>query len=162
VSNAAREVADALRVIRAKAAAEAPLAACDALGVTAQTAIKVTLSLRSHARGTPTPSRPGQPPARVTGSLASSVHRTTARLMGAGVSRCAVGTTLIYGPVHEFGPVVIRAKNFPQLGNPRVGFFGPQVTIPHRPYIAPTVLMLESTGYAEQVTTMAWRGVMGF
>ena len=162
MSNAAREVADALRVIRDKAASEAPLAACNALGATAQTAIKVALSLRSHAKGTPTPSKPGQPPARVTGSLASSVHRTTPQLTGEGMSRCAVGTTLIYGPVHEFGPVVIRARNFPQLGNPTVGFFGPEVTIPRRPYIAPTVLMLETTGYAEQVTTGAWRAVMGF
>jgi phage gpG-like protein len=158
--NAARQVADALRVIRAKAESEAPLAACNALGQAAETGVKTLLSLTSHPAATKTPSPRGEPPSKVSGKLGRSMKRTPAVLLGEGVSRCAVGSNLIYAPVHEFGPVVIRAKNFPQLGNPQVGFFGKEVTIPQRPYLRPTVLLLESTGMAERVTTDAWRAVM--
>jgi phage gpG-like protein len=161
-SNAARQVADRLRVIRAKAETEAPVAACAALGQAAQVQIMVTLSATTHPPGTRTPSVPGQPPSRITGRLADSIHCTTARSMGPGVARCAVGTTLVYGPVHEFGPVTIRAKNFPQLGNPAVGFFGRSVVIPRRPFIAPTVRLMESTGMARRVGTDAWNAVMDF
>lgn len=159
-ANAAREVADRLRMVRDLAASKAPQAACTALGQTAETAVKVKLTSSTHAAGTPTPSAPGQPPSLVSGKLRRSVHRTTARLMGEGVSRCAVGSTLIYAPVHEFGPVTITAKRFPQLGNPTVGFFGKSVVIPRRPYLAPTVLGLETTGIAERVCCDAWRAVI--
>jgi phage gpG-like protein len=160
-SNAAREVARSLQVIRDKAVSEAPLAACRALQETAVTAIKVTLSASSHAKGTPTPSPPGRPPSKVSGALADSVKPLVpAFLVSEGVAQCAVGTRMVYGPVHEFGPVTITAKNFPVLGNPEVGFFGKSVVIPKRPYIAPTVLLMESSGTIERVTTDAWRGVM--
>jgi hypothetical protein len=159
--NAARDVADALRAIRVKAESEAPQAACTALGQAAQTTVKVMLTARSHDPGTPTPSGKGQPPAKISGDLAKSAHRTTARIMSPGIARCALGVMAPYASVHEFGPVTIHAKNFPQLGNPDVGFFGKEVTIPRRPFMVPAVLLLESTGMAGQVTTDAWRSVIG-
>jgi len=159
-SNAAREVADRLRLIRDLAASEAPQAACTALGRAAETAVKVKLTSSTHPVGTPTPSRPGQPPSLVTGALRRSMLRTPAKLASEGVSFCSVGSKLIYAPVHEFGPVTITARRFPQLGNPTVGFFGRSVTIPRRPYLAPTVLGLETTGIAERVCCDAWRSVI--
>jgi phage gpG-like protein len=162
VNNAAREVADRLRAIRAKAAAEAPRAACEALGRTAETAVKVTLTSSTHPPGTLTPSRPGQPPSLITGTLRRSIARTPVMQDGTASFRCLVGSKLIYAPVHEFGPVTITARNFPQLGNPKVGFFGRSVVIPQRPFIATAVRGMESTGIAHRVTTDAWRAVMDF
>jgi phage gpG-like protein len=162
VNNAAREVADRLRIIRAKAAAEAPRAACEALGRTAETAVKVTLTSSTHPKGTLTPSRPGQPPSLVTGTLRRSIARTPVMQDGTAAFRCLVGSKLIYAAVHEFGPVTITARNFPQLGNPSAGFFGRSVVIPQRPYVATAVKGLVSTGMATRVTTDAWRAVMDF
>jgi phage gpG-like protein len=159
-SNAAREVAEQLRAIRVKAVSDAPVAACRAMGETAQTAVKVTLTSSTHSRGTPTPSKPGQPPSLVSGNLRRSVHRTTARATAPGVAYCAIGAMAKYAPVHEFGPVTIRAKNFPQLGNPDVGFFGVQVTIPRRPFLAPTVERLVGSGMLTQVAVDGWQAVL--
>ncbi len=159
-ANAARQVADRLREIRALAAAAAPRAACQALGQTAETAVKVMLTSSTHPEGTPTPSRPGQPPSLVTGTLRRSVTRTPVMQNGTAAFRCLVGSKLIYAAVHEHGPVTIRAGNFPQLGNPKAGFFGREVTIPRRPYLAPTVALLESTGMALRVATDAWQSVI--
>jgi phage gpG-like protein len=160
--NAAREVADRLRAIREKAAAEAPRAACEALGRTAETAVKVTLTSSTHPKGTRTPSKPGQPPSLITGMLRRSYARTPVMQDGTAAFRCLVGSKLIYAAVHEFGPVTITARNFPQLGNPDVGFFGRSVTIPRRPAMATAARRLESTGMATRVTTDAWRAVMDF
>jgi len=160
-ANAARDVAGFLRQVRVKAATDAPLAACTALGQAAETAVKVTLTSSTHPAGTWTPSRPGQPPSLVSGSLRRSVRRTQSRLIGDACAACTVGSLLIYGRVHEFGPVTIRARNFPQLGNPQVGFFGHQVTIPRRPWLAPTTELLISSGMAAQVSVAAWMDAMG-
>lgn len=156
-SNAARDVAARLRVIRAKAASDAPLAACRALGQAAETAAKVKLTLSTHPPKTRTPSEPGEPPSLVTGALRRSVTRSTARLAGEGVASCTVGSTIIYASVHEFGPVTITAKRYPQLGNRDVGFFGRSVIIPRRPWLTPAVQQLQTSGIAERVTADAWR-----
>lgn len=161
MNNAAREVAASLRVIRAKAAGPAPLAACRALQKAAVTGVQTTLSMSAHAKGTRTPSPKGEPPSKVSGDLRNSIRPLMpAFLVGEGAAWCAVGSRLVYAPVHEFGPVTITAKNFPQLGNPEAGFFGRSVVIPRRPYLAPTVILMESTGVIERVTTDAWRKVM--
>jgi len=160
VSNAAREVADRLRVIRAKAAAEAPRAACEALGRAAETAVKVTLTSSTHPEGTRTPSKPGMPPSLITGTLRRSVARTPVMQAGTAAFRCLVGSKIIYAAVHEFGPVTITARNFPQLGNPDAGFFGRSVVIPRRPFLATAVRGLETSGIAHRAATDAWRAVI--
>ena len=161
MNNAARDVAASLRAIRAKAASTAPLAACRALQKTAITGTQTMLTLTSHGAGTRTPSPKGEPPSKISGALRNSIRPVTpAYLVGEGAAWCAVGSSLICAPVHEFGPVTITAKNFPQLGTPEAGFFGKSVVIPRRPYLAPTVALLESTGVIERVTTDAWRKVM--
>jgi hypothetical protein len=161
VNNAARDVAASLRAIRRKAAGPAPLAACRAQQKAMVTGTRTMLALTSHGVGTPTPSPKGQPPSKITGALRDSVKPIVpAFLVGEGAAWCTVGSSLVYASVHEFGPVTITAKNFPQLGNPTAGFFGKSVVIPRRPYLAPTVALLESTGVLERVTTGAWRKVI--
>ncbi len=160
-SNAAREVADRLRVIRAKAAAEAPRAACEALGRAAETAVKVTLTSSTHKEGTPTPSKPGQPPSLITGTLRRSIARTPVMQDGTAAFRCLVGTKLIYGPVHEFGPVTITSHGNYPLRNRKTGqAFGQSVTIPRRPFLATAVKGLETSGIAHRVAVDAWRAVI--
>jgi phage gpG-like protein len=160
-ANAARDVAAQLRLLRQRAATDAPLAACRALGQAAETAVKVTLTSSTHPPGTTTPSDPGQPPSLVTGRLRRSVTRTPPRLIAPGSAACLVGSAVIYAAVHEFGPVTIHARNFPQLGNPKVGFFGRQVTIPRRPWLEPATRRLESSGIGQRVVDAAWMDAMG-
>ena len=160
-NNAAADVAARLRQLRAKAAYDAPMAACRALGQAAETAVKVTLTSSTHPLGTPTPSRPGQPPSLVTGRLRRSIARTPPRIIEPGTAVCLVGSVVIYASVHEFGPVTITAKRFPVLGNPKVGFFGRQVIIPRRPFLEPAARRLVSSGLARQVCEAAWMDAMG-
>jgi phage gpG-like protein len=155
-SNAAAEVAARLRVIAQRAEADAPLAAVKALAAAGETTVKLALTARSHSRGTRSPSQPGQPPARVSGKLSGGIHRTPAKAMGPGMAAQVLGSTMFYGAVHEFGPVTIRAKNFPQLGNPEAGFFGPQVKIPKRPWMKPSVDILVASGNGTRACATAW------
>lgn len=160
-ANAAAEVAARLRQLRARAAYDAPAAACRALSQAAETAVKVTLSSSTHPPGTETPSRPGQPPSLVSGKLRRSVTRTPPRVIEPGTALCTVGSVAIYASVHEFGPVTITAKRYPELGNPQVGFFGHQVTIPRRPFLAPATQRLISSGMARRAAEAAWMDAMG-
>lgn len=160
-ANAAADVAARLRQLRAKAAYDAPVAACRALSQAAETAVKVTLTSSTHPEGTPTPSRPGQPPSLVTGRLRRSVTRTPPRVIAPGTALCTVGSVAICASVHEFGPVTIHAKRVASLGTPVAGFFGPQVTIPRRPFLAPATQRLIASGMAARVAAAAWMDAMG-
>jgi len=64
---------------------------------------KDKLGQRSHQRGTPTPSGPGEPPALITGNLWRSISVFGPDAVGAGAWRGAVGPTAIYGRVQELG-----------------------------------------------------------
>jgi len=154
-ANAAAEVAARLRVIRDRAATRAPVAAATAAGKAGETKVKMVLQLRTHEAGTPTPSPKGAPPAKVSGDMARSVQRVPTALAGVGRAVTMWGPTVIYGPVHEYGATV-TARNFPQLGNPEVGFFGPQVKIPKRPFMAPSTRRLIESGMWTRVTGTAF------
>jgi phage gpG-like protein len=160
-ANAAREVADNLRRLRDLAETEAPLAAVKALSQAGETAVKVKLTSSSHPEGTRTPSAPGEPPSLVSGKLRRSLKRTPAMATAPGCATCVLGSSLICAPVHEFGPVTITAKRFPQLGNPTAGFFGKRVTIPRRPYVAPAMLEYVTSGMATRVAAEAWAAALG-
>ena len=159
--NAAREVADQLRRIRALVETEAPLAAVRALSQAGETAVKVILSSSTHSEGTPTPSSPGQPPSLVSGNLRRSGKRSPAAITAPGCATCALGFTAVYAPVHEFGPVTIRSHGSYPLRNRNTGqVFGRQVTIPKRPYVAPAMLKFEASGMAAKVASDAWRAAL--
>lgn len=80
---------------------------------------KNKLKQKSHPRGTPTPSGPGEPPALVTGNLFRSINVTGPESIGAGAFRGSVGPTAIYGRIQELGGVTGRG------------------TLPARPYLKP-------------------------
>jgi phage gpG-like protein len=65
--------------------------------------MKRKLSQRSHARGTPTPSAPGTPPARISGALEGSVTASQAS-GGGGVWRAHSGPHgVVYAAIQNFG-----------------------------------------------------------
>jgi hypothetical protein len=92
---------------------------------------KRKLRTYTHPEGTPTTSPPGQPPALVTGNLRRSWRSTPAR---AGRKPHTVvaysGPTAVYSRIQELGGQVrIERRD----GSVRV------VTLPARPYVAPTL-----------------------
>lgn len=85
------------------------------------TAIQHNLQLKSHPPHTPTPSAPGEPPAKISGNLMESVHVEGPATVGA-KSFARVGPTAIYGRIQELGGIAGRGAH-----------------LPARPYVAPAL-----------------------
>jgi hypothetical protein len=81
------------------------------------------LSRYYHPPGTPTPSPPGQPPARISGHLRGSLTPTGPLPTGSGFSG-QLGPTAVYARIQELGGRTGRNHS---------------VTLPPRPYLAPAV-----------------------
>lgn len=165
-ANVGADLAARLRIIRDKAAEPAPVAACKALGQAGETAIKVMLSLSSHPPGTPTPSRPGQPPSLITGELRRSVILLPPGEIAAYTWSCFAGPTAVYARVQEFG-ATIHPGSSGYLANRATGqfFVTPRshrgyVEIPARPYVRAAVLMLRTSGLAAKAAATGWNTVM--
>jgi phage gpG-like protein len=79
------------------------------------------LTRQSHPPHTPTPSRPGDPPATISGALADSLHTEGPAVVGGGVF-ARVGPTSPYGRIQELG-----------------GIAGWGAQLPERPYLWPAV-----------------------
>jgi hypothetical protein len=100
------------------------------------------LSRYYHPPGTPTPSPPGQPPARITGHLRGSLSPTGPVPTGGGFTG-QLGPTAVYGRIQELGGVTGR---------------GHSVTLPPRPYLKPTVRSSRSD--LARIYLEAWRRAM--
>lgn len=91
--------------------------------------VSTELSRYSHPEGTPTPSPPGEPPARISGSLARSVradrpvHITRTRW------QTETGPRIVYGRIQELGGDTGR---------------GHHTHLPARPYLAPALARMRS------------------
>ena len=83
------------------------------------------LSLTSHPPRTPTPSRPGDPPALISGALRRAVKARRDR-RGPDVFSGGVGPAIVYGPIQERG-----------------GWAGAghRSYLPPRPYLRPAALV---------------------
>lgn len=86
--------------------------------------IQDSLRRSSHARGTPTPSAPGSPPAQISGDLERSVM-VTGHIELPGYAETRVAPTTIYARIQELG------------GWAGVGH---QTYLPPRPYVRPAIL----------------------
>lgn len=80
------------------------------------------LMLKEHAKGTATPSAPGEPPAMVTGGLKASVREELLRILGPGLVEGRVGPTKPYSRIQELG-----------------GTAGHGAKLPARPYLRPAL-----------------------
>lgn len=84
---------------------------------------------QSHTAGTTTPSRPGSPPAVITGTLRRGWVRDTPTRSGAASWSGRVFPTTIYARIHELGG---------QTGR------GGATTLPARPVMAPTLIRVKA------------------
>lgn len=99
---------------------------------------KSKLTWTTHRKGTQTPSQPGEPPSLVTGQLRRSVKVVPAVPLGAGAWQSSVGPTAAYARIQELGG---------KLGaNPRHGMWRSPASLPPRPYLAPAVAELITSG----------------
>lgn len=98
--------------------------------------IKTNLARSSHPKGTPTPSRPGSPPALVSGRLRGSVRVDGPTKLAAGTWQARIGPTAVYGRVQELG--------------------GGPVPLPSRPYVKPAMADLQSSGQIGAVYRATW------
>lgn len=132
--------------IEAALTSRAAAAAADAMALEFHTELTgVTLRRSQHAPGTPTASRPGEPPAMVTGALARSAQRVPALASGTRAVS-AVRVTAPYARIQATGGTV-TVKRAKVLMNPQTGqVFGKSVRLPARPYMAPTLALLLASG----------------
>jgi hypothetical protein len=98
-------------------------AAANAMGRQAETEIRRQLTKRSHPPGTPTPAPAGQPPAKVSGTLAGSVHAGLPQTAGGHRWIVEVGPRgIVYSRIQDQGGVAGRHH---------------ASTLPPRPYMQP-------------------------
>lgn len=101
---------------------------------------KDKLRQKTHRRGTPTPSRPGEPPALVSGQLRRSVLIVPAQPTGKTAWTAKVGPTAVYARIQELGGQLAY--------NPRHGMWrkGQEGSLPARPFLEPSVQELIDSG----------------
>lgn len=134
------ELADALRTMGARVDAATPIALVAAAGLVEEKA-RANLSRYSHARGTPTPSPPGQPPAKISGTLRDNWETSPPLPGGAGGWTCTLHPTTVYAAIQEQGG---------QAGR------GHRTTLPARPYLHPAVDDLLRSGALREEFARAW------
>jgi phage gpG-like protein len=115
-----------LRAMGDRARVEAPVAAANAMAQTYQSAV-----VRSMTG--PSPSAPGTPPGRRSGTLARSVRAEPAVSSGDGQATSSVAPHTVYARIQQLGGDirVVRAKVLTDGKR----YFGKEVHLPARPYM---------------------------
>lgn len=144
--DAAGAATASLRVLRVRAATVAPAAAATAMALAGVAATQAILGTTSHPRGTPTPSRPGEPPSLITGALRRSVTFTPAAPAGPGLATATVGATTVYARIQELGGMAGR---------------GHHTHVSARPYLQPAVVAITESGELEAVAVAAFVEALG-
>lgn len=111
----------ALRAAVEKANLANKVAITKAANIVKQTA-QTALALRSHRKGTWSPSPPGDAPALVSGALRRSINVKLSG--GLGTFKAEIGPTIVYGRIQELGGSAGRHH---------------AVHLPPRPYMAPSL-----------------------
>lgn len=117
------ELKAALRAMALRADAATPLAVSAATDLVKDRS-QALLRLKEHARGTPTPSASGEPPAKITGDLLGSFETLGPTPLGAGTWRERLGPTIVYARIQELGGAAGR---------------GGASILPERPYLRPAL-----------------------
>lgn len=111
--NAARDVAERLKIFRDRIETTWPRGAVMAMGEIMVKATREELGRQSHAPGTKTPSLPGEPPALITGDLQRSIVATAPVTLGRGRYAVSVGGTTVYARIQEMGGKAGRGSELP-------------------------------------------------
>lgn len=117
-------------------------AAANAMADEGRREIRRQLSLRSHPRGTPTPSPAGQPPAKISGHLRDSVITIRAVQVGPYRWSASAGPTAVYARIQDKGGRAGRNHS---------------ATLPPRPYMKPAVRAMATSGAARTAASRAFR-----
>lgn len=133
------ELADALTTIAGRVEA-ASRDAIHTATLVAESQARNLLSTYAHDPGTPTPSPPGDPPAKITGALRDS-FKVTGPIGGGGAYTSVLGPTIVYARIQELGGVTGR---------------GHATTLPPRPYFKPAFERLREAGTLTRIFTAAW------
>ena len=135
-----REVEEALKEAELRVRAATRKATSEAVKL-AQRRAHAELSRFQHARGTPTPSPAGSPPAWISGALRGSLKPTGPIPTGEGFMG-RLGPTTVYARIQELGGVTGRNH---------------ATTLPARPYMRPTYDRMVADGSLRAVYALAWR-----
>jgi phage gpG-like protein len=135
-----REVEEALRQAELRVRAATRKATDEAVKLARRRA-HGELSRFQHARGTPTPSPAGSPPAWISGALRGSLKPTGPIPTGSGFLG-RLGPTTVYARIQELGGVTGRNH---------------ATTLPPRPYMRPTYERMVADGSLRAVYVAAWR-----
>lgn len=100
----------------------------DRAALVVATETKKALAQTTHQRGTKTPSRPGNPPSLISGTLRRSVKTIPAVPISETAWKSQVGPTAVYARVQELG-----------------GDTG-TTTLPARPYLGPSLARVTDSG----------------
>ncbi len=167
-----QELAPYLRRIRDRVAAEGPKRAAYGMARAFHREVSdATLVRTSHARGTITPSAPGEPPAIISGGLKRSLRLYPAEPAGALRARSHVSPLVIYARIQERGGVVEARHTFTdRYGHVRPGYlkfsyggsthFARRVVLPARPYMRPTRDQMVSDGRLRRAAIESQRGLL--
>ena len=123
------EAGDALRRLADRADNEGGRAAANAMADAGRDEIRRKLGQKSHARGTPTPSAPGTPPARISGALQASVRSTPATGGGGTWTAYAGPRGVVYAAIQNFGGVAGRGHKSHLPPRPYVNVLGAEARI---------------------------------
>lgn len=109
--------------------------------------VDVTLRKSTHGPGEVTTSRPGEPPALVTGTLRRSARIVPAAAAGSRAV-AAVRVGVAYARIQERGgTVTAKRKPYLRFQYPAGSWHSVRsVKLPARPYMAPTLALLLATG----------------
>lgn len=122
--------------------------------------VDVTLRKSSHPSGTVTPSRPGEPPALVTGTLRRSAQVVPAVAAGSrAVASVRVG--VVYARIQEKGgTVTAKRTKYLRFQYPSGKWHSVKsAKIPARPYMRPTRDLLLATGRLQARAAQAIAGI---
>lgn len=103
------------------------------------------LRMRMHPPGTPTPSPPGEPPAKISGDLMRSIKSFPVERTGEFTWKASVKSFNEYSRIQELGGVSGR---------------GHQTHLPPRPYASRAVNDLRAVGFYEGVFITYWSEAM--
>jgi hypothetical protein len=134
------EAISALRAMAVRVEEATPIAVTAAAELVENQA-KANLSRYSHARGTPTPSPRGEPPAMIDGTLRDNWEKSPPVPTGTGGWVCTLRPTTVYAGIQEFGGKAGR---------------GGASVLPERPYLRPAVEEMVRSGAIEAAFAHAW------
>jgi phage gpG-like protein len=153
--NATEQVNARLQALRAAAAGPAALATVRAMSLLGVAVTMEVLSQRAHGEGEPA-GPAGEPPSVVSGTLRRSVKATPPQSLGPGRAGAAVGSSVVYARIQEFGGVIEAKGGMLHWTDGSGAHFAKRVELPARPYLHPAIQLMVGSGRLREVAAKAW------